>query len=177
MTDKDIEKLNNDAVSGSMSDDIRNESVDSLLETVSMYDLETNSESETLFAENEKTDSQGKINNNGMKTRRNAKGRCSNRETNLWSIFQNRMRNLSKSFRIQLIAATVLTVLLIAAIPVIAWFSSQNEMIVSTKVNSPATLEIKSGGPKGAEQKIINFELSDIDTEDTSYNHYPETNV
>ena len=84
---------------------------------------------------------------------------------------------MDKAQKIQLIAALIMTVLLIISMPTFAWFSYQNEMAVSTKIDSPATLEIKSGGHPGEEQAIINFELSDIDTEDSTYNHYTKDGV
>ena len=84
---------------------------------------------------------------------------------------------MDKSQKIQLIAASIMTVILIISMPTFAWFSYQNEIAVSTKIESPATLEIKSGGHPGEEQAIINFELSDIDTEDSTYNHYTKDGV
>ncbi len=84
---------------------------------------------------------------------------------------------MSRSQKAQLILASILTVATIAAIPVAAWFAFQKEMGISTKVNSPATLEIKSGGPPGSEQDIINFELSDIDTEDKTFPFYTDNGV
>lgn len=80
---------------------------------------------------------------------------------------------LEKAQKIQLLAALFLTIVLVIALPTYAWFSSQNGIAISAKIDSPATLEIKAGG----EQAIINFELSDIDTEDTSYENYTENGV
>lgn len=90
---------------------------------------------------------------------------------------KKKIEAMDKAQKIQLMAALILTVILIIAIPTYTWFSYQNEMAVSTKINSPATLEIKSGGHPGKEQSIINFELSDIDTEDSSYNSYTKDGV
>ena len=90
---------------------------------------------------------------------------------------KEKIEAMDKAQKIQLLAAFVMTVLLIIAMPTYAWFSYQNEMAVSTKIDSPATLEIKSGGHPGEEQAIINFELSDIDTEDSTYNHYTKDGV
>lgn len=83
-------------------------------------------------------------------------------------------KHLDRSQKIQLVLAVIFTVSIIIVAPTLAWFSYQKEMAVSTKVNSPATLEIKSGGHAGQEQDIVNFELSDIDTENKSYEHYTE---
>ena len=90
---------------------------------------------------------------------------------------REKIEAMDKAQKIQLIAALIMTVLLIISMPTFAWFSYQNEMAVSTKIDSPATLEIKSGGHPGEEQAIINFELSDIDTEDSTYNHYTKDGV
>ena len=90
---------------------------------------------------------------------------------------REKIEAMDKAQKMQLIAALIMTVLLIISMPTFAWFSYQNEMAVSTKIDSPATLEIKSGGHPGEEQAIINFELSDIDTEDSTYNHYTKDGV
>ena len=90
---------------------------------------------------------------------------------------KEKIEAMDKAQKIQLIAAIIMTVLLIVSMPTFAWFSYQNEMAVSTKIDSPATLEIKSGGHPGDEQAIINFELSDIDTEDSTYSHYIKDGV
>lgn len=90
---------------------------------------------------------------------------------------KEKIEAMDKVQKMQLIAALIMTVLLIIGMPTFAWFSYQNEMAVSTKIDSPATLEIKSGGHPGEEQAIINFELSDIDTEDSTYNQYTKDGV
>lgn len=97
--------------------------------------------------------------------------------SNLFIKLKNRFRKLSTSSKVQLVAASVLTLAVLIAFPTVAWFANQKEMSVSTKINSPATLEIKSGGPKNNEQDIINFELSNIDTEDKSYKSYTDGNT
>lgn len=84
----------------------------------------------------------------------------------------DRIKKMDKSRKIQLFAAIILTALTLLIVPTYAWFSYTREMSVSTKIDSPATLEIKSGGHPGEEQDIINFELSDIDTENATYDHY-----
>lgn len=89
----------------------------------------------------------------------------------------DKIKKYDRSQKIQLLAALVLTSLLIIILPTYAWFSYTREMSVSTRIDSPATLEIKSGGHPGEEQAIINFELSDIDTENKTYDHYTEGGV
>lgn len=86
----------------------------------------------------------------------------------------DKIKELDKSKRIQLLAAIILTVLIIAIIPAYAWFTYTREISLSTKISSPDTLEIRSGGHPGEEQAIINFELSDIDTENKTYEHYTD---
>ncbi len=90
---------------------------------------------------------------------------------------KDKIKALDKTQKIQLLAAFIMTFLLVVSLPTYAWFSYQKEIAVSTKIDSPATLEIKSGGSPGEEQAIINFELSDIDTEDSSYPSYIKNNV
>lgn len=90
---------------------------------------------------------------------------------------KEKIKVLDKTQKIQLVAAFIMTLLLVVSLPTYAWFSYQKEIAVSTKIDSPATLEIKSGGQPGEEQAIINFELSDIDTEDSSYPNYTNDNV
>lgn len=85
---------------------------------------------------------------------------------------KNKAKKRGRASKIQLVAAIIFTLGIFIVPPVLAWFSYQKEMAVSTKVNSPATLAIRAGGEPGEEQSILNFELSDIDTEDESYNHY-----
>ncbi len=91
--------------------------------------------------------------------------------------FLEKFHNMSKSQKVQLVLAIILTIATVMALPVAAWFAFQKEMGVSTRINSPATLEIKSGGPPGSEQDIINFELSDIDTEDKSFPTYTKDGI
>ena len=84
------------------------------------------------------------------------------------------IKRLNRAQKIQLVLAVLFTAMIIIIAPSLAWFAHQNEMSVSTKINSPATLEIKSGGHMGQEQDIVNFELSDIDTENKAYESYTE---
>lgn len=85
---------------------------------------------------------------------------------------KNKRKRKGLSLKTQLIFAAFFTIAILVIIPTLAWFSFKKEMAISTKINSPATLEIRAGGAPGQEQSIINFDLSDIDTEDESYNHY-----
>ena len=90
---------------------------------------------------------------------------------------KDKIKEMDKTQKIQLFVAFIMTFLLVVSLPTYAWISHQNEIAVSTKIDSPATLEIKSGGSLGEEQAIINFELSEIDTEDSSYPSYIKNNI
>ena len=90
---------------------------------------------------------------------------------------RKKISKLDKYTKIQLLIALILTALFVMIVPTYAWFSSSKEIAVSTKIDSPNTLEIKSGGPPGSEQAIINFELSDIDTENKTYPTYEENGL
>lgn len=75
---------------------------------------------------------------------------------------KNRIRDLSKSKKIQLIMASLLTVFLLIAIPVFAWFSLSSKVETLIKIKAPTTLDIKSGHA----YSIQYLDLSDIDVTD-----------
>lgn len=79
---------------------------------------------------------------------------------NLFSYFTK----LSKMNRVKFIIASVLTLSLLIAIPVFAWFSSQRKMATMAKIDSPAKLSLKSG----AREEIVQFKMSGIDVTQTS---------
>ena len=152
MKNKDIEKLNR-AASETVSYEEMEETVNRMLDTIAQYEhrSERKAQSEMYADPDLETETE-----------------------ELPEEEENQKKKYSLALKIQLAAAVLFTVAVIITIPVIAWFSYQKEMAVSTRVNSPATLEIKAGGHSGEEQSIINFELSDIDTEDRSYESYVE---
>ena len=78
------------------------------------------------------------------------KGPSVNKETK--QSLKEKIKVLDKTQKIQLVAAFIMTLLLVVSLPTYAWFSYQKEIAVSTKIDSPATLEIKSGGQPGEEQ-------------------------
>ncbi len=64
-----------------------------------------------------------------------------------------------KSKKIQIVLATLFTIVSLAALPVAAWFSHQRHIASVAKINSPATLAINSG----EKEDIIYFQMSNID--------------
>ena len=70
----------------------------------------------------------------------------------------SRMMKLTKSQKIQLVISVLLTLTLIIAFPVMAWFSSERKVATVAKVNTPPKLSIKSG----ASEDIIQFKMSGI---------------
>ncbi len=79
--------------------------------------------------------------------------------------------NLENNKRGQLLVAAILTLFLIMAIPVYAWFAFSSKYESLTKVQKPNTLDIKAGHADA----IINLDLSDIDatkTVDSQYQKY-----
>lgn len=75
---------------------------------------------------------------------------------------KEKFNKLEKSKKIQLIAAILLTVAVIIAMPTLAWFSYQRQIATMAKINSPAKLTIKSGH----NEDIIQFQMSGIDVGD-----------
>ncbi len=65
----------------------------------------------------------------------------------------------SRSKKIQLIIALMLTIVVLITAPTLAWYSYQRRMITMSKINSPAKLTLKSGH----REDIIQFKLSGID--------------
>ena len=76
--------------------------------------------------------------------------------------------NLDKKNRIMLLFALLLTVAMIIAIPVLAWFSDQRKMATMAKIDSPAKLSLKSG----AKEDIVQFKMSGIDVNQPSPKYF-----
>ena len=70
-----------------------------------------------------------------------------------------RFNKQSRSKKIQMVIAIVLTIAVLIAAPTLAWFSYQRKMITMSKINSPAKLTLMSGH----REDIIQFKLSGID--------------
>ena len=80
----------------------------------------------------------------------------------LWYKFNT----LSKIQKIQIIMASLLTLLLLIGVPAYAWFSFSTKVETLTKVKAPTTLDIRSGHA----YSIQYFSLSDIDVTDDDDN-------
>ena len=63
--------------------------------------------------------------------------------------------------KIQIASALILTLVIIIAIPVLAWFAHQRRIATMARINSPAKLSIKSGYA----EDIINFKVAGINVE------------
>ena len=74
---------------------------------------------------------------------------------------------LSKSKRIQFVAASVLSLFLSVGVSVYAWFALSGNLETLTKVKEPENMDIRAGGGIGAASPdpVVNFDLSDIDIE------------
>ena len=67
-----------------------------------------------------------------------------------------------KSKKIQLIISILLTMMVVIAFPVLAWFTSERKVATVAKVNTPAKLTIRSG----ASEDIIQFKIAGINVGD-----------
>lgn len=75
---------------------------------------------------------------------------------------KEKINNLQKSKKIQLIIAVLLTIVVIIAAPTLAWFAHQRQIATMAKINSPAKLTIKAGH----NEDIIQFEMSGVNVGD-----------
>lgn len=83
------------------------------------------------------------------------------------------LKKLTTIQKIEIVIASVTTVLLMIAVPVYAWFSNTNKVETMTKVKEPANLDICAGDGDSVE----NFELSNIDLEDIQKTGQPKCYV
>lgn len=81
--------------------------------------------------------------------------------------FKQKFDSLSKSKKIQFVAASLLTVILMAGIPVFAWFTRGSRLQTITQVEKPGDIAIEAGRRTGQTEAdaIVNFEIKDIDIE------------
>ncbi len=77
-----------------------------------------------------------------------------------------RFKDLSKPKKLQLVMASLLTLVLVIGIPVYAWFSYSSNIETLAKIKAPTTLDIKSGHAYSIEY----LDLSDIDASDVDEN-------
>lgn len=77
---------------------------------------------------------------------------------------REKFKDLSKTQKIQLVIASLLTLTLVIGIPVYAWFALSSRFESLTKIKAPMTLDIKSGHA----HDIRHLDLSDIDANDSA---------
>ena len=80
---------------------------------------------------------------------------------NKFKKIKDKFNALSLSKKIQVIAASVLTLAALIALPVYAWFALSSGLETLTKIEEPTELDIRAGN----EDPVVNFDLSNIDIE------------
>lgn len=83
------------------------------------------------------------------------------------SIF-GKFRKLEKNKKRQLVIAVSLSVVLLVALPVYAWFTHKRSVALTTKINAPTQLYITAGN----KESVANLEMADIDVENGSYKDF-----
>lgn len=76
---------------------------------------------------------------------------------------KERFLKLPRSKKMQLITALVLSATLVIAAPIVAWFTYNRQIALTTKINAPTQIYITAGN----EESVVNLDLSDIDVEET----------
>lgn len=79
-----------------------------------------------------------------------------------------RFKKLRTKEKVMAITALTMTLVVMVAIPTLAWFAHQKKLSTMAKVNSPAKLSLRSG----AGEDIIQFKMSGIDTEKNSPKYF-----
>ena len=83
------------------------------------------------------------------------------------SIF-GKFRKLEKKKKLQLVIAVSISVVLLVALPVYAWFTHKRSIALTTKINAPTQLYITAGN----KESVANLEMADIDVENDSYKDF-----
>lgn len=83
------------------------------------------------------------------------------------SIF-GKFRKMEKKKKHQLVIAVSLSVVLLVALPVYAWFTHKRSVALTTKINAPTQLYITAGN----KESVANLEMADIDVENGSYKDF-----
>jgi hypothetical protein len=83
------------------------------------------------------------------------------------SIF-GKFRKLEKKKKLQLVIAVSISVVLLVALPVYAWFTHKRSIALTTKINAPTQLYITAGN----KESVANLEMADIDVEDGNYKDF-----
>lgn len=83
------------------------------------------------------------------------------------SIF-GKFRKMEKKKKRQLVIAVSLSVVLLVALPVYAWFTHKRSIALTTKINAPTQLYITAGN----KESVANLGMADIDVENGSYKDF-----
>ena len=83
------------------------------------------------------------------------------------SIF-GKFRKMEKKKKRQLVIAVSLSVVLLVALPVYAWFTHKRSIALTTKINAPTQLYITAGN----KESVANLEMADIDVENGTYKDF-----
>lgn len=83
------------------------------------------------------------------------------------SIF-GKFRKLEKKKKLQLVIAVSISVVLLVALPVYAWFTHKRSIALTIKINAPTQLYITAGN----KESVANLEMADIDVENGSYKDF-----
>lgn len=73
-----------------------------------------------------------------------------------------KFKKLTRIQQVEFVIASLLSLALLIALPVYAWFSYSNKVETLTKIKEPNLLDIKSGNA----DPIVNFDLRDVNIED-----------
>ena len=84
-----------------------------------------------------------------------------------------KFHSLEAEQKAECVIAAVLTLVLILAVPVYAWFSYSRQMEALTRIKAPTTLDIRAGN----RDAIENLELKNIDLKDIHDNDNPKRYV
>lgn len=79
-----------------------------------------------------------------------------------------KFRKLEKKKKLQLVIAVSISVILLVALPVYAWFTHKRSIALTTKINDPTQLYITAGN----KESVANLEMADIDVENGSYKDF-----
>lgn len=81
--------------------------------------------------------------------------------------FIKKFKQLETRKKLEVIISAILTVTLMVALPVYAWFASNKNLETITKIKEPGEIIIRAGkrGGQTEADSIVNFEMKDIDIE------------
>ena len=88
------------------------------------------------------------------------------------SIF-GKFRKLEKKKKLQLVIAVSISVVLLVALPVYAWFTHKRSIALTTKINAPTQLYITAGN----KESVANLEMADIDVQQYQIQLAHTTNI